>query len=90
MSEVLEVARTLQSEYSRVKPLIRLVSKLKTIETDITIWEDVLHTLAYLDRKSFLADTPNLAPVMIRLSGDDTAVVPLVVEAMRDVCSQWP
>ena len=90
MSEALALVRSIQSESNRADALSGLVPKLKTIETDFVVWQEVLHILSYRDRKSFLADIPKLAPAMISLSGGDKTVLNLVVEAIRDVCLQWP
>ena len=90
MSEALTLVYSIQNETSRADVLSKLIPKFKVIETDFAVWQDVVHTLAHRNRKSFLEDIPKLAPAMISLCGGDKTVLNLVVEAMRDVCRQWP
>ncbi|MFG6105395.1 NB-ARC domain-containing protein [Leptothoe sp. EHU-05/26/07-4] len=90
LHEAFNIVCLMQDEFTQVEALSELLPKLTIIETDFTVWQEVLHTLSHRDRKSFLEDIPNLAPAMISLSGGDKTVLNLVVEAMRDVCRQWP
>ncbi|MEO1353748.1 MAG: NB-ARC domain-containing protein [Cyanobacteria bacterium J06635_15] len=90
LSEALAVARTIQDEYSRADALSGLLPQLKIIEIDVVLWCEVMHTLVYQDRKAFVAILPELSPGILSLSGGDKTALKLVVEAMRDICGQWP
>jgi hypothetical protein len=48
----------------------------------------MLQTLACRDRSQLLLDIPKLAPAIIHLS--DRSTLNLIVQAMREVCQQWP
>jgi NB-ARC domain/APAF-1 helical domain len=54
----------------------------------VSFWPEVLHALSSRDRKHLLEDIPKLAPAIIHLS--DRSTLNLVVQAMREVCQQWP
>ena len=90
MNDALAVAFSIQNEFCRVSALNGVIPKLDIVRTDFAVWEEFVHSLAYQDRMSFLSDIAKLAPAMISLSGGDTKVLELVVDAMRDVCRQWP
>ncbi|MEM7067051.1 MAG: NB-ARC domain-containing protein [Cyanobacteria bacterium P01_B01_bin.77] len=90
LPKIIEMAHSIQDEYYRAKALSGLVHMLKTIETDFDAWQNLVHTLAYQDRQFFLTNIPKLAPAIISLSGGGTKALELVVEAMQDVCHQWP
>lgn len=51
-------------------------------------WSERLHTLSHQDRNKLLEEIPKLLPVIIHLSNRST--LKLVVEAIREVCQQWP
>ena len=90
MAEALEAARSIQDEKHRDSALSGLLPQLKTLETDIALWHEVLHTLAYQDRKQFVAHIPKLSPAILSLSGGDQQALKKMVQAMIDVCRQWP
>ena len=90
MSDALAVAQSIQSEYFKASVLRRFLPKIQKNEFGILLFQEFLYVLTYRDRKSFLADIPNLAPAIISLSGGDTKALELVVDAIRDVCRQWP
>jgi NTP pyrophosphatase (non-canonical NTP hydrolase) len=86
LPEALEVARGIQSDSDRASALIGLYVNLKFF--NFPFWSEVLCTLAHRDRKSLLEDIPKLAPAIIHLS--DRSTLNLVVQAIREVCQQWP
>lgn len=90
MSKMLTLACSMKNVSAKADALHWLLPKLKVIETDVTVWQEVLHGLSYRNRQDFLTDIPKLTPAIIALSGEDKTVLNLVVEAMRDVCLQWP
>jgi NB-ARC domain/APAF-1 helical domain len=88
LSEALDVAFNIQNDSARASVLSGLVSQVDLKSFNFPFWSEVLHTLAHRDRKHLLEDIPKLAPAIIHLS--DRSTLNLVVQAMREVCQQWP
>jgi hypothetical protein len=51
-------------------------------------WSEMLHTLSHQDRNKLLEEIPKLLPAIVYLS--DRSTLKLVVEAIQEVCEQWP
>ncbi|MEA5464932.1 NB-ARC domain-containing protein [Leptothoe sp. PORK10 BA2] len=62
--------------------------RLEEMQVDITCFAQCLDTLAYRDRQHFLGNLPDLKDTLARLGGQKT--LSLCLEAMREVCAQWP
>jgi NB-ARC domain/APAF-1 helical domain len=88
LSEALEVSHGIQSESSRADALSGLATQIDLKYVNSPFWSKVLHTLAHRNRKHLLEDISKLAPAIIKLSDRSTLI--LVVQAMREVCQQWP
>jgi NB-ARC domain/APAF-1 helical domain len=88
LSEALEVARGIQDEFSRANALSGLAPHINLKFFNFPFWSEMLHTLSNRDRSQLLQDIPKLAPAIIHLS--DRSTLNLVVQAMREVCQQWP
>ena len=89
LSEALEVTRSIPSKRTCAQRLSWLLSELKLIETDVLLWQEVLHMLANKSRSSFILDIPKLCPAILSLSRGDKISLQLVIKSMRDVCRQW-
>jgi NB-ARC domain/APAF-1 helical domain len=88
LAEALEIARGIQDEYYRVDALIGLAPQIVLRYVNFPFWSELLHTLAHRNRKHLLEDISKLAPTITKLSDQSTLI--LVVQAMREVCQQWP
>jgi NB-ARC domain/APAF-1 helical domain len=88
LSEALEVARGIQVKSSRAFVLSELASHINLKFFNLPFWSEMLHILAHSDRKHLLQDIPKLAPAIIHLS--DRSTLNLVLQAIREVCQQWP
>ena len=88
LCEALELMRAIQNESDRAIAMSGLAPQIDLKLLDFPLWKEILHSLSHHHRKSFLADIPNLAPAIIELS--DRSALPLVAEAINDVCHQWP
>jgi DNA transposition AAA+ family ATPase len=86
--ETLEIVRGIQDEYTRAYALSELAPYINMRLFNFPFWSEALHTLSHRDRKHLLQDIPKLAPAIIHLS--DRSTLNLVVQAMREVCQQWP
>ena len=62
--------------------------RLEEMQVDIAGFAQCLDTLAYQGRKDFLGSLPHLKDTLTRLGGQNT--LSLCLEAMREVCAQWP
>jgi hypothetical protein len=88
MSEALEIARGIQSEYSRAGVFSAVMSRINLEFFDFSFWSEVLHMLSHRGRKELLGDLPNLAPAVMALS--DRSTLKLMVQAMKEISQQWP
>ncbi len=64
------------------------LSRLEDMQVDINCFVKGLDTLAYQGRKDFISNLPALKDTLTRLGGPNTLT--LCLEAMREVCAQWP
>jgi NB-ARC domain len=87
-SDALDIALSIRDDDCRDIGLRGLVSHIDMKFCNFSFWSELLHTLAHRDRKHLLEDIPKLAPAIIHLS--DRSTLNLVVQAMREVCQQWP
>ena len=65
-----------------------LLLRLGDMQVDIACFTKCLDTLAYRGRQDFLRSLPCLKDTLTRLGGKNTLA--LCLEAMREVCAQWP
>jgi hypothetical protein len=84
LSGTLEIVDSIQSESDRINAFASFVPRLDIADR----WSEILHTLARRDRKDFLGDVPTLVPAIIQLGGH--LALKLTVQAIQDVCKQWP
>ncbi|NEQ82672.1 MAG: hypothetical protein F6K26_21240 [Moorea sp. SIO2I5] len=89
LSEVIETARAIQSEYHRAIAFSGLIKNYNfSLQDDVSLWQEFLHTLACSDRQKFLRDLVNLSPTIISLGGKEALAA--IVEAIKDVSRWWP
>jgi hypothetical protein len=84
----LDMARKIQDDSYRADAFSGLVTQMDLKSINFPFWSEVLHSLSQRDRQDLLKDIPKLAPAIIHLS--DRSTLNLVVQAMREVCQQWP
>ncbi|NEP35499.1 MAG: hypothetical protein F6K38_29975 [Moorea sp. SIO3B2] len=89
LPEALETARAIQSEYHRAYAFSGLIKNPNfSLQDDVSLWQEFLHTLACSDRKDFLEYLVNLSPTIISLGGKEALAA--IVEAIKDVSRWWP
>ncbi|NEO48454.1 MAG: hypothetical protein F6K55_31835 [Moorea sp. SIO4A3] len=89
LPEVLETARAIQSEYHRAYAFSGLIKNYNlSLQEDVSLWQEFLHTLACGDRQQFLRDLVNISPTIISLGGKEALAA--IVEAIKDVSRWWP
>ncbi|NEQ83905.1 MAG: hypothetical protein F6K26_28095, partial [Moorea sp. SIO2I5] len=89
LPEVLQMAQAIQSEYHRAYAFSGLIKNSNfSLQDDVSLWQEFLHTLACSDRQSFLRDLVHLSPTIICLGGKEALAA--IVEAVQDVSRWWP
>ncbi|NET82097.1 MAG: hypothetical protein F6J94_09175 [Moorea sp. SIO1F2] len=88
LPEVLETSRAIQSEYYRAEAFSGLIKNPHfSLQEDVSLWQEFLHTLACHDRQDFLIDLVNLSPTIISLGGKEALAA--IVESIQDVSRWW-
>ncbi|NEO67351.1 MAG: apoptotic protease-activating factor, partial [Moorea sp. SIO4G2] len=89
LREVLETAREIQPEYHRARVFSGLIENPGlSLQEDVSLWQEFLHTLACRDRQQFLRDLVDLYPTIISLGGKEALAA--IVKAVQDVSRWWP
>ncbi|NER91056.1 MAG: hypothetical protein F6K64_30055 [Moorea sp. SIO3A2] len=89
LPEVLQMAQAIQSEYHRAYAFSGLIKNPGlSLQDDVSLWQEFIHTLACHDRQGFLEDLVNLSPTIISLGGKEALAA--IVEAIKDVSRWWP
>ncbi|NEQ10016.1 MAG: hypothetical protein F6K37_30010 [Moorea sp. SIO4E2] len=89
LPQALETARAIQSEYHRAIAFSGLIENPSlSLQEDVSLWQEFLHTLACRDRQFLLAVLVNLSPTIISLGGKEALAA--IVEAIKDVSRWWP
>ncbi|NEO75121.1 MAG: hypothetical protein F6J99_02125 [Moorea sp. SIO4G3] len=89
LPEVLEMAQAIQSEYHRAYAFSGLIENPNfSLQEDVYLWQEFLHTLAFRDRESFLRYLVDLSPTIISLGGKEALAA--IVEGIKDVSRWWP
>ena len=86
LPQALEAAGNLGSETYRALALQDLLKKITSLSIDAPLWQKTLHILASLNRKNFLSNLPQLAPLIIHFGGVEA--LRETVKAVEDI-SQW-
>ncbi|PZV02223.1 MAG: hypothetical protein DCF32_15265 [Leptolyngbya sp.] len=91
-SELLQTAFNLIEQfgdkYYSASALRGLLPRLEEMQVNMACFAQCIDTLAYQGRKDFLRSLPALKDTLTRLGGKHTLA--LCLEAMREVCAQWP
>ncbi|AOX04160.1 hypothetical protein BJP34_06505 [Moorena producens PAL-8-15-08-1] len=89
LPEVLQMAQAIQSEFYRARVFSGLIENPNfSLQDDVSLWQECLHTLACSDRQHFLEDLVNLSPTIISLGRKEALAA--IVEAIQDVSRWWP
>ncbi|MFG6103464.1 NB-ARC domain-containing protein [Leptothoe sp. EHU-05/26/07-4] len=88
LSEVLEMLWQIRDPYYRSKALKGLLPHLAQDSISFTDTVNMLDTLAYQKRESLLDLLPDIRPIVLHLA--DERAFSDVLQAVRDVCAQWP
>ncbi|WP_287263434.1 NB-ARC domain-containing protein [Moorena sp. SIO3A5] len=89
LPKALEVARAIQSEYHRADVFNELIKNPGlSLQDDVSLWQEFLHTFACRDREDFLIYLVDLSPTIISLGGKEALAA--IVEAIKDVSRWWP
>ncbi|NEO22876.1 MAG: hypothetical protein F6K53_04310 [Moorea sp. SIO4A1] len=89
LPEALETARAIQSEYHRAIAFSILIENPNfSLQEDVSLWQEFLHTLACRDREFFLRELVDLSSTIISLGGKEALAA--IVESIQDVSRWWP
>ena len=87
LPQILQAIHEINHKPSRAEALSSILPRLPLPTLLHPDWCAHLHLLAHRDRASLVGDLATLHPAILRLGGE--AAVRGMVDAMRDVCSQW-
>ncbi|NEO69397.1 NB-ARC domain-containing protein [Moorena sp. SIO3H5] len=87
LPKALEAARAIGSEQYRVLALEDLIKSLTPSSVDCPLWQQILDSLASLNRSNFLKALPKLAPLIIKFGGVEA--LKETVAAVDDVSRWW-
>ncbi|WP_424097461.1 NB-ARC domain-containing protein [Moorena producens] len=89
LPEALDAARSITHELYQAKAFSGLIKNPGlSLQDDVSLWQEFLHTLACRDRQHFLEDLVNLSPTIISLGGKEALAA--IVEGIKDVSRWWP
>ncbi|MEM6839896.1 MAG: hypothetical protein AAF609_24050, partial [Cyanobacteria bacterium P01_C01_bin.120] len=88
LPEAIDLVESFDDRYYAASAWSGLLPRLEELPIDAVGFTKVLATLGYRDRKDFLSDFPSLRNTLMRLGGD--GVLKPCLQAMREVCTQWP
>ncbi|NEZ65223.1 hypothetical protein D0962_20995 [Leptolyngbyaceae cyanobacterium CCMR0082] len=88
LAKALEMMWQIQDPYFRSRALRGLLPYLMKLTITFADWTVMLEVLAYQNRKNLLEELPDICPIILEL-GDEQAFSD-ILQAVRDVCAQWP
>ena len=88
LPEALAIIWDIKDNYYCANALQDYLPYLEQLLTSFTQWAEVLDTLAYQNRSQLLNVLPKIRPMVIRLGNEQAFSETL--QAVRDVCRQWP
>ncbi|MEO1402358.1 MAG: NB-ARC domain-containing protein [Cyanobacteria bacterium J06635_1] len=88
LPKALKIMWFIQDKYYCANALQGLLPRLKELSIPFADWSKILDVLAYQNRSHLLKALPDIRPIIITL-GDEQAFLD-TLQAMRDVCGQWP
>ncbi|MFG6094146.1 caspase family protein [Leptothoe sp. ISB3NOV94-8A] len=86
--KALEIVWTIKDKYYCSIALQAFLPNLEQLSIPFTDWVNVLNILAYQNREDLFDALPKSKPTIIRL-GNEQAFFD-ILQAIRDVCQQWP
>jgi ABC-type transporter Mla MlaB component len=87
LSEIYQAISEINNKPTCAQALSGTLPRLPLATLPHPDWCKYLHLLAHRDRASLMGDLATLHPAILHLGGE--AAVRGMVDAMRDVCSQW-
>ena len=88
-SEAIAILWSVQDKYYSAQALQGCLPHFESLTSTFSDWEKALDILAYQNRSELIKLLPTIRPIVIRL-GEDEETFSDVLQAMRDVCQQWP
>jgi uncharacterized membrane protein YkvA (DUF1232 family) len=88
LSEALKIVWLIQDKYYCANALRGFIPYLETLSIPFSDWVRVLDTLAYQNRSILLTALPDSRATVIRLG--NSQAFSEILQAVRDVCQQWP
>ncbi|MEL7353372.1 MAG: hypothetical protein AAFN38_18260, partial [Cyanobacteria bacterium J06560_5] len=88
LSQSLEIIWTIQDKYYCAKALQAFLPALEQLSIPFSEWARTLDIIAYQNRSEILKALPNSRPIVTRLG--DSKTFPAILQAVREVCQQWP
>ncbi|MBE9160376.1 caspase family protein [Nodosilinea sp. LEGE 06152] len=88
LQDAFNLIRLFEDNYHSASAWQGFLSRLEELQVNVAGFAKGLDTLAHKDRKDFLRSLPHFADTLTRLGGKNTLM--LCLEAMREVCAQWP
>ncbi|MGB7086162.1 MAG: hypothetical protein WBD47_11465, partial [Phormidesmis sp.] len=88
MPEASKIIWSIQDKYFCANALQSFLPALEQLSIPFPEWVRVLDILAYRNRADLLEALPDSRATLTRLG--DSITLPAVLQAMRDVCQQWP
>ena len=78
----------IKDKYYCAKALQGFLSYLECLSMPFSDCAKVIDILAYQNRKQLLQALPKIRPMLLRLG--DNGALSEILQAVRDVCKQWP
>ena len=88
LSEALDIIWVIKDKYYCARALQGFLPYLEQLSISFTQWADVFEILAYQNRAQLLNALPSSRPMIINLGNEQAFSETL--QAVRDVCQQWP
>ena len=86
--EALEVIWDINDKYFCAGALQKFLPYLERLSISFAQWTEVLEILAYQNRQNLLDALPESRPLLLNLGGEQA--FSRTLQAVRDVCQQWP
>ncbi|MEL6815764.1 MAG: hypothetical protein AAFP03_13270, partial [Cyanobacteria bacterium J06598_3] len=87
--EAIAILWSIQDKYYSAQALQGCLPHIDTLTHTFPAWANALDILAYQNRSELIKLLPTMRPIVMRL-GNSEETFSEVLQAMRDVCKQWP
>ena len=88
LPKALGIIRAIQDKYYCADALQGFLSYIECLSMPFADCAEVIGILAYQNRKQLLQALPKSKPMLLRLGNDEAFSE--ILQAVRDVCKQWP